>query len=843
MKLSICRHLLLVFLFVPVLGSAQVVLNEYTCSNLNTHLDDYGKYEDWIELYNMGDETVDLTGFHLTDNSDIIGKYPIPAGISIEPGGFAMFYCDGRDVDNHTNFKINQTKNSLETLVLSDPSLNVLDSLQLIRTQLSHTIGRSTDGDGQWSIYKNDTPGATNTTSTAHVRYAERPDIDIDAGFYGGDITITIINNEPGSTIYYTTDGTRPSTLANVYSDPITLSETAIVKAYAVSDDPEVLPSFEIFNTYFVDDTFTLPVISISGTALDVLANGVGELEPQGTAEVFEVNGQRVARSYGEFNRHGQASWANDQRSLDFVGRDEMGIRGKIHEKLFRYSDRDRYQRIMLRAGGDGNYPGGSGWPGGGAHLRDAWLHNLCRRGNMNLDFRINEKYIVYLNGIYWGVYDMREKPDDSDFTKEYYNSDKYNIQYLLTWGNTWAQYGGQDALDDWQEFHDWCLSNDMTIQANYDQATSIYDLASISDYVIANSVSVCVDWLNWNCGWWRGTNDDALNKKWRFILWDNDATWGYHYDYTGIENDGPDAPPCQADNLPNIEGPWGPDPDTNGHVEILNHLRENPIADQYYISRYIDLRNTVFSCENMLSYLDTVVGYIQPEMPRHIQRWGGSMQEWEENVQDMYDFIIERCEYFSEGMVDCYDLTGPYEVTYTADPTQAATMKINSLEIDELPFTGDYFGGIDILVKAVPVNENYEFQFWSTDGDGVFAEDDQDSTSVQLAAENTITANFLSVDIWEAQNEGQSLTAHPSLFSDFTTINYTVSEGGLVALNLYGENGAIVAELLNRSNHATGTFNMKVDLASANLAPGMYYIQMVSGGELQVVKLMYTHR
>ena len=69
-----------------------------------------------------------------------------------------------------------------------------------------------------------------------------------------------------------------------------------------------------------------------------------------------------------------------------------MGIRGKIHEKLFRYSDRDRFQRVMMRAGGDGNYPDGSNWPGGGAHLRDAWLHNLCRRGNMNLDFRINEK-------------------------------------------------------------------------------------------------------------------------------------------------------------------------------------------------------------------------------------------------------------------------------------------------------------------------------------------------------------------------------------------------------------------------------------------------------------------
>ncbi len=843
MSVFVLRCVFLFFLILPAFGQAQVVINEYTCSNLNLHLDEYGNYEDWIELYNAGSESVNLDGYHLTDNPENLAKYQIPSGITIEPGGFQLFYPDGRGVANHCNFKLTQTKNNAETIVLSDPSLNILDGIELIKTQLSHTIGREIDGIGEWRIYTNDSPGESNNTNTPYIRYADRPDMDVDAGHYSGAVTVSIINNEPNSTVYYTTDGTRPSILSQVYNGPITVSETTVIKAYAVSEDPDVLASFGVFNTYLINEEHSLPVISIAVTALDVLANGNLYLEPKGSIEIFSLDGERVARATGEFNKHGQASWANNQRSLDIVCRDEMGVRGKLREQLFELSDRDRFQRLILRAAGDDNYPDGSNWPGGGANIRDAYLDNMCIIGGMNVDTRITEKYILYLNGQYWGVYDLREKPADSDFTKEYYNSGKYDIQYLLTWGNTWAQYGGNQALSDWQEFHDWVLANDMTDQANFEYATSVYDWTSLVDYVIANSVSVCVDWLNWNCGWWRGTNPETLAPAYRFILWDNDATWGYHYNYTGILFDEPDAPPCQVDDLPNILDPWGnDDPDVNGHVEILNHLRQNPIADQYYISRYVDLRNTVFSCDNMLSYLDEVVGSIEPEMPRHIERWGGSMEEWLENVDDMRQFIIQRCDAFSEGMVDCYDLTGPYDITFTADPTEAAILNINSLTIDELPYTGEYFGGIDILVAANSISEEYEFEQWTSTIEDIFSTPTADSTSIQVDAENTVTAHFnFTLDIEEAQSDRHEMKAQPSVFNDYTTIHYSVIESSQVTLNLFGENGVHIAELVNIANHAPGSFTLKVDFEKNSLSSGMYFIQMVNNGSPSTVKLMYA--
>ena len=69
----------------------------------------------------------------------------------------------------------------------------------------------------------------------------------------------------------------------------------------------------------------------------------------------------------------------------------------------------------------------------------------------------------------YWGVYDLRELVDEADYTEYYYNQDKYNLQYLLTWGNTWAQYGGDQAFTDFQVLQDFIFDNDMTVQANFD--------------------------------------------------------------------------------------------------------------------------------------------------------------------------------------------------------------------------------------------------------------------------------------------------------------------------------------------------------------------------------------
>ena len=693
----------------------QVLINEYSCANLTQYLDSYGKSEDWIELYNTSTSSVNIGGYYLSDDTLNPMMFQIPTGTTIPGKGTFVFLASGRNLkvsssEIHTNFKLTQTKNSNERIVFSDPSGVLIDKVKVKKTLLNHSRGRSIDGGTTWSIFTTPTYGASNT-GAKYVSYSNKPTADKLPGFYSGSVVVTLTNTELSSKkMYYTLNGTRPTQFSTLYTGPITISSTSALQAIAVSDSANVLNSFCEINTYFINVTHTLPVVSIVGDNLDALANGDKSLKPAGSIEYFDKMGVRTAASFGEFNPHGQDSWVNDQRSMDFVARDEMGYSKEIKEKLFNLTPRNKFQRIILRAAGDDNYPANHHTSNeGSAHLRDAYFQNLCKEGGLHLDIRSASKAVVYLNGVYWGVYDLRERPDDSDYTEYNYNQDKYNIQYILTWGTTWAEYGGQQALDDWSALRTFILSNDMTNTANYNYVTSQLDVTSLIDYVVSNSFSVTSDWLNYNTGWWRGINPNGTHKKWGYTLWDNDAIFAFYINYTNIPDTSATAPVC------GVEDPQLQDPEQ--HIGILQKLRSNPVFNQYYISRYADLMNTTFSCNFMLNKLDSLKNLIAPEMAMHATRWSGTYTEWLQNYNRLRYFVERRCGVKANtGMQTCYNLTGPYDVTFTTNPIGAGDVQINSLTLSNLPWKAAYFGGLDINLNTTSSNlTNYQFNQWES--------------------------------------------------------------------------------------------------------------------------------
>ncbi|MEZ5083398.1 MAG: lamin tail domain-containing protein [Bacteroidales bacterium] len=107
-----------------MITDAQVVINEYSCSNLESFADNHGSYEDWIELYNTGTSSVNIGGYYLSDNPNDSTKWQFPDGISISAGGFIKIWASGRNIveesNYHTNFKLTQTKD--DPSILSDKS-------------------------------------------------------------------------------------------------------------------------------------------------------------------------------------------------------------------------------------------------------------------------------------------------------------------------------------------------------------------------------------------------------------------------------------------------------------------------------------------------------------------------------------------------------------------------------------------------------------------------------------------------------------------------------------------------------------------------------------------------
>jgi gliding motility-associated-like protein len=390
----------------------------------------------------------------------------------------------------------------------------------------------------------------------------------------------------------------------------------------------------------------------------------------------------------------------------------------------------------MFKAAANDNYPAESD----GAYIRDAYVQSLSQVGKLRLDERSYEPCILFVNGQYWGLYEIREKVDDNDFLDHYYDQKRLysnaplNVQYLKTWGATWSEFGGAQSQTDWDAFLNYVNTNDVTDPVVWNYIDSVYNWGSLIDYFVLNSYIVSKDWLNWNTAWWRGRDPNGDKKKWRYTLWDMDASFGHYVNYTNIPDESPFADPCNAEALP--------DPGGQGHTAILNALMDNEIFYQAYVSRYIDLVNTTFSCDFMISHLDSLINIITPEMPQQIARWGGNVATWQANVQTLRDFINQRCVAITQGMIGCYDLTGPYEITFDVSPTNAGRIDINSITPNNYPFTGNYFGGINVNLRARPA-VGMQFNYWEIT-DMISPDTDSIKAFFEPTQPQTIIAHFV---------------------------------------------------------------------------------------------------
>jgi len=465
----------------------------------------------------------------------------------------------------------------------------------------------------------------------------------------------------------------------------------------------------------------------------------------------------------------------------------------------------------------------------------------------MKLDLRAVERVILFLNGNYWGVYGMRERAVDHDYTAEYYDQDKYNIQYLSTWGITEIEYGGRKAKADWENLRDFILENDMSNEGNYQIAEDSLNMVSLIDYFIINLNVVASDWLNFNTAWWRGLNKDGDHKKWGYILWDLDATFDYYINYTDIPNTKPDAKPCDLEEISvslddffstgfspffdygytNFIEEWSNDcgtkqnktfpiglndslfnltirvdeyccryvwdstcqqtydsfkegisiiapaqEDVGKHEKIfLKLLEESEIFKQLYYSRQADLMNTVFNCQNMQTTLDSMLAIIEPEMPRQIERWGGRVNTWKENVATLKDFISQRCNLLDDGMYECYEeFTEMHNIILLTEPADIAEIDFNTLDLESLPWSGNYFGGMENKIKSKPFDEEmHTFSHWRHTNENNLIEDTLErKTTITLNEPDTLIAVY---DILSAINEvktNQIFNIYPNPAEDY---------------------------------------------------------------------------
>jgi len=354
MKQLLQAFLLLVLSLITPRLSAQVVINEISAANVSTVTDDFSQYEDWIELYNPGAAAVDISSYFLSDNPANPTKWQIPAGTVLNAGAYRLFFCSGRDVNTglalHTNFKLTQTTN--EQVLFSDNGGALIDSYTLQPTLANHSRGRAA---GTWKLFATPTPGTANTT-TAYDGYAATPVMSVASGIYAGAQTVSLSTTTAGASIRYTLDGSEPTAASPLYSTPLTISTPQVIRARAYPTGTTLLPGFMESNSYLIGISHTVPVVSLISSDYNGLFNsGFGQITSG--MEYFNASGTLQFETYGEVDPHGNDSWAYAQKGVDFVVRDQYGYDDQINYPVFPTKPRQKFQRLIFKAGASDNYP------------------------------------------------------------------------------------------------------------------------------------------------------------------------------------------------------------------------------------------------------------------------------------------------------------------------------------------------------------------------------------------------------------------------------------------------------------------------------------------------------
>ena len=265
------KVLLTCFTFIVLNSWSQVVINEYTAANYNNYQDNYNEYEDWVEFYNPTTGNIDLSGYYLSDKDNNLTKWQFPGSFIVPANGHAIVFFSGRDEllgQAHTNYKLHQTKGN-EWIILTNPNgVTVEDSVWVKRCQANHSRGRDINGSINWGVFDTPTPNANNVNS--FLGYAEKPVFSIAGGIFTGSINVNINSTSTTNTIYYTDNGEFPTNASNLYTNQLTFNNTTILKARSYSSNPQILPGFIEFHTYFINDNHSLPIISISGVMLTI---------------------------------------------------------------------------------------------------------------------------------------------------------------------------------------------------------------------------------------------------------------------------------------------------------------------------------------------------------------------------------------------------------------------------------------------------------------------------------------------------------------------------------------------------------------------------------------------
>lgn len=311
------------------------------------------------------------------------------------------------------------------------------------------------------------------------------------------------------------------------------------------------------------------------------------------------------------------------QRSLAIFAKEKYGAK-KINYQLFPNIQLDTFDSIVLR---------NSGQDFAKTHLLDGFISILIQE--MNVDVQAYRPVTVYLNKQYWGIYNLREKIS-LDFLVDHHQLSSKRIDLLES--DMKVKKGDAEA---YKELVQYLMTADPAKKETMDYIHSQLDLDNFIDYHIAQLYIANTDWPWHNIRYWRPKEEGA---KWRWIVYDNDLSF-YDPSINSIEK-----------NL-NYTGKKHEELEKLS-IFILKKLLENEQFQKQFLQKFAYHLDKTFEYQHVLNTLQATKNRIEPEMDRHLQRWGGSKEEWYKEIEVLKNFAQERPHYIRRYIQDYFKLS-----------------------------------------------------------------------------------------------------------------------------------------------------------------------------------------
>lgn len=720
-----------------------IKINEFCAKNESIIPDEYGEYDDWIEVFNFGEDTIDINGLYITDDLNNPQKWQINDELIILPDSFIVLWADSEPDQgiNHLGFSLSGDGEEIGIFTLD--SLVLIDSV-IFNEQISNvSMGRQPDGGQIWNNFLVPTPGMSNTTQGLYG-ITPKPEISVQGGFFNAGFYFTINTDLDSAQIFYTLDNSEPTISSLLYTDSVYVNSTVAVRARAFKDD--YIPGYIATETYMFDYDFTLDAISLV-TNPDNLWGSTGiynhptnGLEKPIHFEYFTADGSPVFQTDCGIKIHAPDS--RSQKSLRFYARSEYGNKA-FNYPFFDDLDIDSFKRLILRNGGN------DGFELGKTQIRDPLSHIIYKQCNLENGISSYKPVNVFLNGEYWGIYNLRERQDEHYIESNY---DEYDFDFL-EYDNGSPEWKNA-IIGDWQNYDslkNFVSNNDIGNDDNYTIVRDWMDIENFVDYQIFEIFIGNQDWLSNNTRFWRPNRPDG---KWNWVLWDTEYGLALFYPDYNIG-----LPDFNFLYMAMTWGGWG-----NGdYTYLLRNLADNSEFLEYFNIRFADVLNSQLKeDDNIIEVIDSLNNLVYHDAQYQFKKWGGNNYiNWETKIQEIKDFVNERPYYIREHIINEYGLDTLFTLHLDVQPEHSGRIKINTICVAGFPWTGQYFADYITEITAIP-NPGFVFEGWegiSSNNPGLFVSSIADTSFKAIFHENSDSSvliheiNYNSAGFFDAED------------------------------------------------------------------------------------------